>query len=65
MINKSMFFLLIFIVTAYSQDDKNPNVELPDFVITGNDVVSVRRVEKMKPGFVAIAGFQCEFPGHR
>jgi len=52
MINKSIFFLLIFFVTAFSQDDKNPNVELPDFVITGNDVISVRRVEKMKPGFV-------------
>lgn len=52
MIKKVIFFLLIFIVTAFSQDDKNPNVELPSFVITGKDVVSVRRVEKMKPGFV-------------
>jgi outer membrane receptor protein involved in Fe transport len=52
MIKKVIFFLLIFVVTTFSQDDKNPNVELPDFVITGNDVVSVRRVEKMKPGFV-------------
>jgi len=52
MIKKVVFFLLIFVVTAFSQDDKNPNVELPDFVITGKDVVSVRRVEKMKPEFV-------------
>ena len=52
MIKKVIFFLLIFVVTAFSQDVKNPNVELPDFVITGKDVVSVRRVEKMKPGFV-------------
>jgi len=52
MIKKVIFILLIFIVTAFSQDDKNPNVELPSFVITGKDVISVRRVEKMKPGFV-------------
>jgi hypothetical protein len=52
MIKKVIFFLLIFVVTAFSQDGKNPNVELPDFVITGKDIVSVRRAEKMKPGFV-------------
>ena len=52
MIKKVIIFLLIFVVTAFSQDDKNPNVELPDFVITGKDVVSVRRVDKVKPDFV-------------
>ncbi len=52
MIKKVIFFPLIFVVTLFSQDDRNPNVELPNFVITGKDVVSVRRVEKMKPGFV-------------
>lgn len=52
MIKKIIFFLLIFVVAVFSQDVKNPNVELPNFVITGKDVVSVRRVEKMKPGFV-------------
>ena len=52
MIKKVIFLLLIISATAFSQDDKNPNVELPSFVITGKDVVSVRRVEKMNPGFV-------------
>ena len=52
MIKKVILFLIIFVVTSFSQEDKNPNVELPDFVITGKDVVSVRRVDKVKPGFI-------------
>jgi len=52
MIKKVIFFLIIFVITTFSQDDKNPNVELPDFIITGKDVVSVRRVDKVKPDFV-------------
>jgi len=49
-----MLFLLPYIM-IFSQDDKskNPNVELPDFVITGADVVSIKRADKIKPDFVS------------
>ena len=41
------YFVLVFTFSALGQDDKNPNVELPDFVITGKDVIVVRRVDKI------------------
>lgn len=39
----------------FSQDDKsgNPNVELPDFVITGQDVISIKTAEKIAPDFIS------------
>ena len=42
-------------VLIFSQDDKskNPNVELPDFVITGQDVISIKRAVKIKPDFIS------------
>ena len=51
------YLILFFLpyVMIFSQDDKskNPNVELPDFVITGADVVSIKHAEKIKPDFVS------------
>ena len=38
---------------ALAQEDKNPNVELPDFVITGRDVIVVRRVDKIPADMVS------------
>ncbi|MBT8383104.1 MAG: hypothetical protein KJO59_12185 [Ignavibacteria bacterium] len=49
-----IYFLLILSSTAFSQEDKNPNVELPNFVITGKDVIVVRRVEKIPADIVSI-----------
>lgn len=54
--NLKIFITAFFIATSvcFSQEEqKNPNVELPDFVITGQDVISIIRVEKMKPDFVS------------
>jgi hypothetical protein len=47
--------LFIPFLLIYSQDDQssNPNVELPDFVITGQDVVSIKRTDKIKPNLVS------------
>ena len=52
---KYLVLLLLPYIMIFSQDDKskNPNVELPDFVITGSDVVSIRHAEKIKPDFVS------------
>ena len=50
-----LYILLFPFLLIYSQDDKssNPNVEIPDFVITGQDVVSIKRTDKIKPDFVS------------
>ncbi len=53
--------LLIFLIITFSfsvsfaQDDKtkNPEVELPDFVITGRSQLNIKKVDKMKPDFVS------------
>jgi hypothetical protein len=47
--------LFIPFLLIYSQDDQssNPNVELPDFVITGQDVVAIKRTDKIKPNLVS------------
>lgn len=49
----SLLFVVSFI-SVYSQDDKSkiPGVELPDFVITGKDVIAVKKTDKIKPEFV-------------
>lgn len=41
------------LILAQDGTKKNPNVELPDFVITGKDVVSLRKAKKIDPGFVS------------
>ncbi len=47
-----LFFLLNLSLT-YSQDKSNPNVELPDFIITGTDVIAVQGAQKISPEFVS------------
>lgn len=47
---------MFLISTAFAQDDKqkNPGVELPDFVITGKENISIQSSNKIKPDFVPI-----------
>lgn len=48
-----LFPILLFSnLLIYSQEN-NPNVELPDFVIFGKDVVTVRNVDKLKPDYIS------------
>jgi hypothetical protein len=51
---KLLLTIFLFSVALIFPQDKNPNVELPDFVILGRDVVSLRKVEKFKPDFISI-----------
>jgi len=44
---------LLSIGSLFSQE-QNPNVELPDFVIFGQEDISVRKVEKIKPDYVPV-----------
>lgn len=55
MIKKILFSLILLNFAAFAQDEtrQNPNVELPDFVITGRDVISVKKVNKMSPDYVS------------
>jgi hypothetical protein len=51
-----IFLLFVFSFGALvAQDDKskNPNVELPDFVITGKSQLNIKKVDKIKPDFVS------------
>lgn len=44
------FQLLIF---AQGNEKQNSTVELPDFVITGKDVISLQKANKLEPGFIS------------
>jgi hypothetical protein len=48
-----LYFIFFFCIATFAQEDKNPNVELPDFVITGKDVIVVRRVDKIPADIVS------------
>ncbi|MFC2102973.1 hypothetical protein ACFLSS_00930 [Bacteroidota bacterium] len=52
---KCLVILLFSVAALYSQDDKsgNPNVELPDFVITGQDVIYIKQAKKIEPDFIS------------
>ncbi|MCL5031255.1 MAG: hypothetical protein M1480_19810 [Bacteroidetes bacterium] len=51
------FIIALFLISTYllnAQDQQqNTDVELPDFVITGKDVVTIRNVQKIPPDFVS------------
>ncbi len=51
----ALLILLLPLVILLAQDEKssNPNVELPDFVITGTDEISIKRAEKLGPEFIS------------
>lgn len=49
-----LFVVILFSAFAIGfAQEQNPNVELPDFVILGRDVVSVRKVNKIEPDFIS------------
>lgn len=54
MMIKYLIAFVFFSSAFFAQDDKqeNPNVELPDFVITGTSKISIKKVDKIKPDFV-------------
>lgn len=62
----TLIFIFAFISAALSQDDKgkNPNVELPDFVITGSDVVTLQKGKKIDPDAIPILNEQFLKPNY-
>ena len=55
-INLIILFLILFSAGLFAQNQQkqDSNVELPDFVIMGKDVVSVQHEKKIAPDFVSI-----------
>jgi len=55
MIKNITLFMFLFVLMVNAQDEtrQTPSVELPDFVITGRDVISVKKVNKISPDFVS------------
>ncbi len=52
---KKIFIIIIFeFLTIFAQDaqKQNPGVQLPDFVITGKDIISVENAKKIPPPFI-------------
>lgn len=47
------FILFSFAAIAQEETRQTPNLELPDFVITGRDIISVKKVNKMSPDFIS------------
>lgn len=56
MIKKVLMLLTLALCVASGQTD--PNVELPDFVITGADVVAVKGAQKIAPEFISTTSEQ-------
>ncbi len=59
-----LIILLLSTVLVYSQDT-NPNVELPDFVIFGKDIISVRKVDKLKPDYISTVSDEFLKPAYK
>ena len=48
-----LFFVIHIVVLAQDSKKTNSNVELPDFVITGKEVISVEQAKKIAPDFIS------------
>lgn len=48
------FCFLTDVLFPQTDDSKNSNVELPDFVITGSDIVAIQKGKKIEPGIIPI-----------
>ena len=64
MIKKIFFIVLSVSILTLAQDRSNPNVELPDFVITGRDIVSIQKAKKIKPEVVPTISKDFFKPGY-
>ena len=48
-----LMLLYTTLILAQGNDKNNPDVELPDFVITGKDVISLQKSAKIDPGIIS------------
>jgi hypothetical protein len=61
-----LLFLVFFISIAFAQEEKskNPDVELPEFVITGSDILSIQKGKKIDPEILPILNEQFLKPAY-
>jgi len=59
-----LIILLLSIAIALPQE-QNPNVELPDFVIFGQEEISVRKVNKIQPDYISIVSEEFITPTYK
>jgi len=54
MMKKILIIVLLCLINVFAQDSQkqNPGVQLPDFVITGKDIISVENAKKIPPPFI-------------
>jgi len=53
---KKYFIFLLFPFFLYAQEgsEKNPSVELPEFVITGKDIINLQQTKKPETGLIPV-----------
>ena len=62
---KLLSVIILASVLVIAQEEKeNPNVELPDFIITGTERISVEKVKKIEPEMVTIMSEDFIKPTH-
>jgi len=62
---KTFLTILFISAAAIYPQGTNPNVELPDFVIFGKDIISVRKVDKLKPDFISTVSDEFLKPAYK
>ena len=62
---KLLFTICVCFTGVILSQEKNPNVELPDFVIFGKDIISVRKVEKLNPDFISTVSSEFLKPNYK
>jgi hypothetical protein len=60
----ALIISLLFVGYVFAQE-QNPNVELPDFVIFGQEDISVRKVDKIKPDYIPVVSNQFLRPSYK
>jgi len=58
----AILLLSVFVVYPQGQD---PSVELPDFVIFGKDIITVRNVDKLKPDYISTVSDEFLKPSYK
>lgn len=49
-----LIFVFIFSILSGQEDNKTQSIELPDFVITGKESISIPKIQKLVPDFIPL-----------
>jgi len=62
---KYLVIILFLVVNVIFPQDQNPNVELPDFIIFGQENISVRKVDKINPDYISTVSNEFLKPNYK